>query len=76
MGSPHRPRGPTHGPAGSHHSEAGHSPPVVIATLKNRTLSPVVERFLACARQVAKSFDPANCRQDTQIVSDVCARKA
>src|SRR5260370_13764611 len=31
--------------------------PVVIATLKNRTLSPVVERFLACAREVAKSFD-------------------
>jgi molybdenum-dependent DNA-binding transcriptional regulator ModE len=27
-----------------------------IATLKNRTLSPVVERFLACAREVAKSF--------------------
>jgi DNA-binding transcriptional LysR family regulator len=31
--------------------------PVVIATLKNRTLSPVVERFLACSREVAKSFD-------------------
>jgi DNA-binding transcriptional LysR family regulator len=31
--------------------------PVVIATLKNRTLSPVVERFLACAREVARSFD-------------------
>jgi DNA-binding transcriptional LysR family regulator len=30
--------------------------PVVIATLKSRTLSPVVERFLACAREVAKSF--------------------
>jgi DNA-binding transcriptional LysR family regulator len=27
----------------------------VIATLKNRTLSPVVERFLACVRDVAKS---------------------
>jgi len=26
-----------------------------IATLKNRTLSPVVERFLACVREVAKS---------------------
>jgi DNA-binding transcriptional LysR family regulator len=34
-----------------------HPWPVVIATLKNRTLSPVVERFLACARDVAKSFD-------------------
>lgn len=30
--------------------------PVVIVTLKNRTLSPVVERFIACARDVAKSF--------------------
>jgi DNA-binding transcriptional LysR family regulator len=28
--------------------------PVVIATLKNRTLSPVAERFIDCARQVAK----------------------
>jgi hypothetical protein len=27
-----------------------------IATLKNRTLSPVVERFLACAREVAASL--------------------
>ena len=27
----------------------------VIVTLKNRTLSPVVERFLACVREVAKS---------------------
>jgi DNA-binding transcriptional LysR family regulator len=31
--------------------------PVVIFTLKNRTLSPVAERFIACAREVAKSFD-------------------
>jgi DNA-binding transcriptional LysR family regulator len=29
--------------------------PVVITTLKNRTLSPVVERFIECAREVAKS---------------------
>jgi DNA-binding transcriptional LysR family regulator len=29
--------------------------PVVIATLKHRTLSPVVERFIACAHDVAKS---------------------
>src|SRR5262249_60297136 len=29
--------------------------PVGIVTLKNRTLSPVVERFIACAREVAKS---------------------
>ncbi len=30
--------------------------PVVIATLKNRTLSPVVERFIECAREVAKGM--------------------
>jgi DNA-binding transcriptional LysR family regulator len=30
--------------------------PVVIVTLKHRTLSPVVERFIACAHVVAKSF--------------------
>ena len=30
--------------------------PVSIITLKNRTLSPVVERFIDCARDVAKSF--------------------
>jgi DNA-binding transcriptional LysR family regulator len=29
--------------------------PVVILTLKNRTLSPVVERFIECAREVTKS---------------------
>jgi hypothetical protein len=28
----------------------------VIVTLKDRTLSPVVERFLACVREVANSF--------------------
>jgi DNA-binding transcriptional LysR family regulator len=30
--------------------------PVVIMTLKNRTLSPVVQRFIECAREVAKSI--------------------
>jgi len=30
--------------------------PVVLVTLRNRTLSPVVERFIECAREVAKSF--------------------
>jgi DNA-binding transcriptional LysR family regulator len=30
--------------------------PVVVVTLKNRTLSPVVERFIACAREVARAF--------------------
>jgi hypothetical protein len=28
----------------------------LIVTLKNRTLSPVVERFLICVREVAASF--------------------
>ena len=33
--------------------------PVAIVTLKNRTLSPVAERFINCAREVAKSLvDP------------------
>jgi len=30
--------------------------PVKIATLRNRTLTPVVERFISCARDVAKSM--------------------
>jgi len=33
-----------------------HSWPVVILTLKNRILSPVVERFAECAHEVAKLF--------------------
>ena len=32
---------------------------VAILTLKNRTLSPVVERFVKCAREVAKPFAKA-----------------
>jgi len=32
---------------------------VAILTLKNRTLSPVVERFIKCAREVAKPFAKA-----------------
>ena len=38
--------------------------PVTIVTLKHRTLSPVVERFIDCAREVAKSFGaPAKLRK-------------
>jgi DNA-binding transcriptional LysR family regulator len=38
-----------------------HSWPVVIVTLKNRVLSPVVERFTECAHEVAKLFaEPAS----------------
>src|SRR5262249_12388386 len=32
---------------------------VAVLTLKNRTMSPVVERFIACAREVAKQFAKA-----------------
>jgi DNA-binding transcriptional LysR family regulator len=35
----------------------------VIVTLKNRTLSPVVERFIACTREVAKSFYSSSSRR-------------
>jgi DNA-binding transcriptional LysR family regulator len=31
--------------------------PVSIITLKNRSLSPIAERFIACARDVAKGLD-------------------
>jgi hypothetical protein len=37
--------------------------PVAILTLKNRTLSPVVERFIDCTREVAKSIAPRNGRR-------------
>jgi DNA-binding transcriptional LysR family regulator len=30
--------------------------PITVVTLKNRTLSPVAERFIACAHEVAKSM--------------------
>jgi DNA-binding transcriptional LysR family regulator len=33
--------------------------PLTIMTLKNRTLSPVIERFIACAHQVAKAIQPS-----------------
>jgi DNA-binding transcriptional LysR family regulator len=31
-------------------------PPVAVVTLRNRTLGPVVQSFIACAREAAKSF--------------------
>jgi DNA-binding transcriptional LysR family regulator len=42
--------------------------PVAIVTLKNRTLSPVVERFIACAREVTKSMAgrPGGCSAQRQ----------
>jgi DNA-binding transcriptional LysR family regulator len=32
--------------------------PVAVVTLRNRTLGPVVQSFIACAREAAKSFGP------------------
>ena len=34
--------------------------PVVIVTLRHRTLTPVVERFIECAREVVKSLAPGS----------------
>jgi DNA-binding transcriptional LysR family regulator len=37
--------------------------PVAVATLRNRTLGPVVQSFIACAREAARSFsDGAGAR--------------
>ncbi len=40
--------------------------PIVIVRLRNRTLSPVAERFIECAREVAKSFARSKSRNDEQ----------
>jgi DNA-binding transcriptional LysR family regulator len=37
--------------------------PVAILTLKNRSLSPVVERFIECAREIAKSIATTGSRR-------------
>jgi hypothetical protein len=42
--------------------------PVNIVTLKNRTLSPVVERFIECAREVTRPMREARPRRKRQIV--------
>jgi DNA-binding transcriptional LysR family regulator len=34
--------------------------PVTLVTLKHRMLSPVVERFIECAREIAKTFIPSH----------------
>jgi len=39
--------------------------PVILVTLKNRTLSPVVERFVECAREVAKTIAGSSGRNAT-----------
>jgi DNA-binding transcriptional LysR family regulator len=40
--------------------------PVAIVMLKNRTTSPLVERFIECARDVARSFGRAGQRSRPQ----------
>ena len=41
--------------------------PVALVTLKNRMLSPVVERFLECTREVAKSFSATASEDDGSL---------
>jgi DNA-binding transcriptional LysR family regulator len=41
--------------------------PIVVATLKDRTLSPVVERFMDCAREVSKSLIRTNPKRKRQF---------
>jgi DNA-binding transcriptional LysR family regulator len=41
--------------------------PVTILTLKNRTLSPVVERFIERLREAAKSFAETRRAHDTFV---------
>jgi DNA-binding transcriptional LysR family regulator len=38
--------------------------PVIVATLKSRTLSPLVERFIECARDAAKFLEPYRKRPE------------
>jgi DNA-binding transcriptional LysR family regulator len=38
--------------------------PVMVATLKSRTLSPLVERFIECARDAAKVLEPYRKRPE------------
>jgi DNA-binding transcriptional LysR family regulator len=45
--------------------------PVTIVTLKNRTLSPVAERFIACAREVGKSIAKLKGRTARPLKFDV-----
>jgi len=48
--------------------------PILIATLKNRTLSPVVERFIGCAREVAKSMTAKPDTRKSRSPGDPIAR--
>jgi DNA-binding transcriptional LysR family regulator len=41
--------------------------PIVVATLKDRTLSPVVGRFMDCAREVSKSLIRKNSKRKRQF---------
>ncbi|HLZ05479.1 MAG TPA: LysR substrate-binding domain-containing protein [Bradyrhizobium sp.] len=41
-------------------------PPVAIVTPRNRTLTPVVQSFIRCAHDIARSFVPGALAQDTK----------
>jgi DNA-binding transcriptional LysR family regulator len=43
-------------------------PPVAVATLRNRTLGPVVQSFIDCARDTAKSY-PAHTSRAVSTTS-------
>ncbi len=46
--------------------------PISIVTIKNRTLSPVVERFIECAREVTRSFARPKKRAVDTLKPNVC----
>jgi DNA-binding transcriptional LysR family regulator len=43
-------------------------PPALLVTLKNRTLNPAVERFIDCARDVAKAMHSPAPRRERQVL--------
>jgi DNA-binding transcriptional LysR family regulator len=46
-------------------------PPALIVTLKNRTLSPPVERFIECARDVARTMHTAPSRRSGAMTGEL-----
>ena len=49
--------------------------PVSIITLKNRTISPIVHRFIRCAEDIAKAWTPGHARAN-RVVDDRSGSKA
>ncbi len=45
--------------------------PVTVVTLRNRTLTPVVERFIGCAREAARPFNAFSPRKTSKPLRDV-----